>query len=67
MNDLTRYETEYLYDLVYFAIEDCQEPDVAYDCREKLKTKLDEFCKNNEHLYDFSLGKGLCRHCGEFE
>ena len=69
MNDFTKDELEDLLKAYRHYYKYMYEGDIASPILifEKLESLIDNYCINNGHNYEFSLGRGSCENCGELE
>lgn len=73
MNDFTKEELDICREGVSWLIEshskEYGEKEVAlwFPLMNKIQSLIDNYCINNGHNYEFSLGRGKCENCGELE
>jgi hypothetical protein len=48
MNEFTKEELIYLFEAIDSDIECFNEPEIAYDARDKLKSMVDNYCDNEK-------------------
>lgn len=63
MNDFTKLEIVYLYDLINDCLEEYNEPDIAYAVRNKLKLMHENYCSHKETYTDYDYNPERCKQC----